>query len=205
MLAADPELEVLPALAPALAGHLHQGADAGQVEVVVPGGAEHPERGIGAEAVRDMLTQLDLGEERETLRLELGETTSEAKRKKAAKRSQVLELIEHSEDFQARGEVAPDGSYDEAPYEEGYAEEDYDEEYAAESRFGELVAPQSFAVCTDDSHGAAPAIQGNIPGTHMLFGGDEWWFFGPRIEPLLVPREPVDRQRLTRQERTHLK
>ena len=31
---------------------------------------------------------------------------------------------------------------------------------ASESRFGELVAPQSFAVCTDDSHGAAPASQG---------------------------------------------
>ena len=59
----------------------------------------------------------------------------------------------------------------------------YDEEFAAESRFGGLVAPQSFAVCTDDSHGAAPAIQGNIPGQHMLFGGDEWWFFGPRIRP----------------------
>ncbi|MDZ7782120.1 MAG: MaoC family dehydratase N-terminal domain-containing protein [Halioglobus sp.] len=61
----------------------------------------------------------------------------------------------------------------------------YDESVAgaADSRFGELVAPQSFAVCTDDSHGAAPAIQGNIPGTHMLFGGDEWWFYGPRIRP----------------------
>src|SRR5262249_15184489 len=34
-----------------------------------------------------------------------------------------------------------------------------------------------------DSHGAGPAIQGTIPGTHMLFGGDEWWFMGPRIEP----------------------
>ena len=59
----------------------------------------------------------------------------------------------------------------------------YDEAYAAESRFGRLIAPQSFAVCTDDSHGAGPAIQGHIEGTHMLFGGDEWWFFGPRIEP----------------------
>ena len=59
----------------------------------------------------------------------------------------------------------------------------YDEEYAAEGRFGRMVAPQSFAVCTDDSHGAAPAIQGTIPGSHMLFGGDEWWFFGPRMEP----------------------
>ncbi|MDJ0789857.1 MAG: MaoC family dehydratase N-terminal domain-containing protein [Myxococcota bacterium] len=59
----------------------------------------------------------------------------------------------------------------------------FDEAFAAESRFGRLVAPQSFCVCTDDSHGAGPAIQGNIPGTHMLFGGDEWWFFGPRVEP----------------------
>jgi acyl dehydratase len=59
----------------------------------------------------------------------------------------------------------------------------YDEEFAAASRFGRLVAPQSFAVCTSDSHGAAPAIQGRIEGTHMLFGGDEWWFFGPRIAP----------------------
>jgi acyl dehydratase len=59
----------------------------------------------------------------------------------------------------------------------------FDDDYAAESRFGKLVAPQSFAVVTDDSHGAAPAIQGTIPGTHMLFGGDEWWFFGERIEP----------------------
>ncbi len=59
----------------------------------------------------------------------------------------------------------------------------YDERDAAESCFGRLVAPQSFAVCTDTSHGAGPAIQGHIPGQHMIFGGDEWWFFGPRIEP----------------------
>jgi hypothetical protein len=59
----------------------------------------------------------------------------------------------------------------------------FDEEFGAESRFGGLISPQSFAVATDDSHGAGPAIQGTIPGTHMLFGGDEWWFFGPRIRP----------------------
>lgn len=59
----------------------------------------------------------------------------------------------------------------------------YDEEYAAASRFGQIVAPQSFAVCCSDSHGAGPAIQGHIPGTHMIFGGDEWWFYGPRIFP----------------------
>jgi len=59
----------------------------------------------------------------------------------------------------------------------------YDEAFAAEGRFREIVAPWSFAVCTDDSHGAAPAIQGTIPGQHMIFGGDEWWFNGPRIRP----------------------
>jgi hypothetical protein len=59
----------------------------------------------------------------------------------------------------------------------------FNEQVAAASRFGRLVAPQSFAVCTSDSHGAGPAIQGNIPGTHMLFGGDEWWFEDVRIEP----------------------
>src|SRR5262249_23424812 len=58
-----------------------------------------------------------------------------------------------------------------------------DEEYAKESRFGAIVAPQSFVVCTSDSHGAAPSIQGRLEGSHMLFGGDEWWFFGPRIAP----------------------
>jgi len=57
----------------------------------------------------------------------------------------------------------------------------YDDAYARESRFGGIVAQQSFAVCTDDSHGAAPAIQGTIPGTHMIFGGDEWWFYGQRV------------------------
>jgi acyl dehydratase len=59
----------------------------------------------------------------------------------------------------------------------------FDDAYAAASRHGRLVAPQSFAVCTDTSHGAGPAIQGVIPGQHMIFGGDEWWFFGPTIEP----------------------
>ena len=59
----------------------------------------------------------------------------------------------------------------------------YDEAYAAAGRHGRLVAPQSFAVCTETSHGAGPAIQGVIPGQHMIFGGDEWWFFGPTLEP----------------------
>jgi acyl dehydratase len=59
----------------------------------------------------------------------------------------------------------------------------FDEDFAAESEFGKIVGPQSFAVCCIYGHGALPAVQGLIPGSHMLFGGDEWWFFGPRIEP----------------------
>ena len=59
----------------------------------------------------------------------------------------------------------------------------FDENYAAQSVFAKIVGMQSFAVCTDTSHGAGPAIQGSIPGQHMIFGGDEWWFYGPRIEP----------------------
>lgn len=59
----------------------------------------------------------------------------------------------------------------------------YDERFAAESVHRRIVAPQSFTICCDVGHGAPPAIQGKIPGSHMLFGGDEWWFFGPRIYP----------------------
>jgi acyl dehydratase len=59
----------------------------------------------------------------------------------------------------------------------------YDEKYAAESALGEIVAPQSFTVNCTVGLGTVPAIQGNIPNTHMLFGGDEWWFYGPRIRP----------------------
>jgi acyl dehydratase len=57
----------------------------------------------------------------------------------------------------------------------------YDDEFAVESRFGRIVAPQSFAVATDDGHGSAPACVGRIPDSHLIFGGDEWWFYGPRI------------------------
>ncbi|HWB65772.1 MAG TPA: MaoC family dehydratase N-terminal domain-containing protein [Mycobacteriales bacterium] len=59
----------------------------------------------------------------------------------------------------------------------------YEDEYAEASTFGRIVAPQSFTICCDVGHGAVPAIVGNIPGTHMIFGGDEWWFAGPRIYP----------------------
>ena len=57
----------------------------------------------------------------------------------------------------------------------------YDPAYAAASRWGGMVAPQSFPIATDDGHGAAPACVGLIPNSHLLFGGDEWWFYGKRI------------------------
>jgi acyl dehydratase len=57
----------------------------------------------------------------------------------------------------------------------------FDPDYAAASRFGRLVAPQSFPIVADESHGSAPACVGCIPNSHLLFGGDEWWFYGPRI------------------------
>ncbi|WP_345426767.1 FAS1-like dehydratase domain-containing protein [Halioxenophilus aromaticivorans] len=57
----------------------------------------------------------------------------------------------------------------------------YDPQYALESRWGKIVAPQSFAITVDDGHGAAPACVGKIPNSHLLFGGDEWWFYDTPI------------------------
>jgi DNA-directed RNA polymerase subunit beta' len=48
---------------------------------------------IGAEAMKDMLSALDLAEERVTLRVELKETNSEAKRKKLVKRLKLVEAF----------------------------------------------------------------------------------------------------------------
>ena len=48
---------------------------------------------IGAEAIREMLSAIDLGKERERLRGELAETTSEAKRKKLVKRLKLIEAF----------------------------------------------------------------------------------------------------------------
>ena len=54
------------------------------------------EYGIGAEAVREMLAHLDVDEECKVLRAEMKEATSEAKRKKLAKRLKVLEAFRES-------------------------------------------------------------------------------------------------------------
>lgn len=57
----------------------------------------------------------------------------------------------------------------------------YDHDFAQQGRYGRLVAPQSFAVAADDGHGAGPACVGRIDGSHLIFGGDEWWFYGPKM------------------------
>lgn len=52
--------------------------------------------GIGAEAIRDMLSAIDLDEERETAKIDLKETNSEAKRKKLVKRLKLIEAFQES-------------------------------------------------------------------------------------------------------------
>ena len=71
----------------------------------------------------------------------------------------------------------------------------YDERWAEESRFGQIVAPQSFTVATDTSHGCSPEQVGRIEGSHLIFGGDQWWFFDTRAatgDHLLCHRMPYD-------------
>ncbi|MGL4563826.1 MAG: FAS1-like dehydratase domain-containing protein, partial [Halioglobus sp.] len=59
----------------------------------------------------------------------------------------------------------------------------WNEEFARESRFGGIVAPQSFTVAMDYGHGCHPACVGKIPGSHLIFGGEEWWFYGSPVRP----------------------
>jgi hypothetical protein len=59
----------------------------------------------------------------------------------------------------------------------------FDEEAAKRTKAGEILAPQSFFANCCAGHGTMPAIVGYIPGSHVVFGGDEWWFYGPRIRP----------------------
>ncbi|PXW36142.1 UNVERIFIED_CONTAM: acyl dehydratase [Williamsia faeni] len=59
----------------------------------------------------------------------------------------------------------------------------WDQEFARNSKFGGLVAPQSIAVGLDFGHGAQPACVGYIPESHLIFGGEEWWFYGTPVRP----------------------
>jgi len=56
-------------------------------------GGDSFQAGIGAEALREMLKALDLEQERDEMRVELRETTSEAKRKKLVKRLKLVEAF----------------------------------------------------------------------------------------------------------------
>ena len=59
----------------------------------------------------------------------------------------------------------------------------FDQEFARESKFGDLIAPQSIAVSLDYGHGCQPACVGRIPGSHLIFGGEEWWWYGTHVRP----------------------
>jgi len=59
-------------------------------------GEDSFQAGIGAEAIREMLKEIDLEEELEHLRVELKETNSEAKRKKFVKRLKLVEAFINS-------------------------------------------------------------------------------------------------------------
>ena len=59
----------------------------------------------------------------------------------------------------------------------------WDEQFARNSKFGGIIAPQSFAVAMDYGHGCHPACVGKVPGTHLIFAGEEWWFYGTPIRP----------------------
>ncbi len=66
------------------------------IEVKEQYGREAFEFGIGAEAIREMLKRIDVEKECQTLRGEMKEATSEAKRKKLAKRLKVLDAFRES-------------------------------------------------------------------------------------------------------------
>lgn len=59
----------------------------------------------------------------------------------------------------------------------------WDEEFARSSSFGGIVAPQSFTVAMDYGHGCHPSCVGKIPGSHLIFAGEEWWFYGTPVRP----------------------
>jgi acyl dehydratase len=59
----------------------------------------------------------------------------------------------------------------------------WDVGFARASRFGGIVAPQSFTIAMDCGQGVQAALVGHIPGSLLLYGGDEWWFDGGPIRP----------------------
>jgi acyl dehydratase len=58
----------------------------------------------------------------------------------------------------------------------------WDQEFARDTKFGDIIAPQSMAVALDYGHGCQPACVGKIPGSHLIFGGEEWWWYGTQVK-----------------------
>lgn len=75
----------------------------------------------------------------------------------------------------------------------------WNEEFARASQFGGIIAPQSFTVNMDYGHGAPPSCVGRIEGSHLIFGGEEWWFYGTPIRPgdKLVQERRFDGYKIT--------
>lgn len=59
----------------------------------------------------------------------------------------------------------------------------WNQEFARNTKFGGIIAPQSIAVALDFGHGCQPACVGKIPGSHLIFGGEEWWWYGTHVKP----------------------
>lgn len=59
----------------------------------------------------------------------------------------------------------------------------WDQAFAENSKFGGIVAPQSFTVAMDYGHGCHPSCVGKIEGSHLIFAGEEWWFYGTPVRP----------------------
>lgn len=62
----------------------------------------------------------------------------------------------------------------------------YDPAFAAASRWGKLVAPQSFPIAADDGHRCVPACVGRIENLHLLFGGDMIFMMGAWVTDYLT-------------------
>jgi acyl dehydratase len=59
----------------------------------------------------------------------------------------------------------------------------WDQRFAEQTKFGDLICPQSMIVALDYGHGNNQACVGHIPGQHMIFGGEEWWWYGTHVRP----------------------
>ena len=59
----------------------------------------------------------------------------------------------------------------------------WDQRFASQTKFGDMICPQSMLVALDYGHGNNQACVGRIEGQHLIFGGEEWWWYGPHVRP----------------------